>query len=53
MYTVVLAKLGVPDNEYNPEARAIISRLKDITDMKSLRWVVYEVFKDFLIKIES
>jgi len=53
MYRVGLAKLGVPDNEYELEARAIISRLKDITDMKSLRWVVSEVFKDFLIKIQS
>ncbi len=37
---VGLAKLGVPDDEYNPEARAIIGKLKNVTDMQSLRWVV-------------
>ena len=41
---------GVPEDEYDPEARAIIGRLKDVTDMRSLRWTVCEVFKDFFDK---
>ena len=40
---VGLAKLGVPEDEYDLEARVIISKLKDVTDIRSLRWVVYEV----------
>ncbi len=47
---VGLSKLGVPDDEYDPEARTIIGRLKDVTDIRSLRWIVYEVFKDFFDK---
>ena len=41
---------GVPYDEYDPEARAIIGRLKDVTDMQSLRWIVYDVFKNFFDK---
>ena len=41
---VGLAKLRVPEDEYETQARMIIKRLKDVTDLRSLRWIVYEVF---------
>ena len=37
-------------DEYDPKARVIIDRLKDVTDIRSLKWIVYEVFKDFFDK---
>ena len=45
-----LAALYVPEDEYEPEARAIIKHLKDVRDMRSLGWIVYEVFEDFFAK---
>lgn len=41
---VDLAKFRVPEDEYEIEARVIIKRLKDVTDLRSLRLIVYEVF---------
>ena len=40
-----LAKLYVPKDEYSIEAGAIIYGLKDVEDLTSLRWMVYEVFE--------
>ena len=39
-----LAALYAPKDEYEVEARAIIVRLHSVTDMRSLRWMVYDVF---------
>ena len=44
------ADLYVPEDEYEPEARMIINHLKDVTDMRSLRWIVYDVFERFFSK---
>ena len=41
-----LAKLYVPKDEYSIEAGAIIYGLKDVEDLTSLRWMVYEVFEN-------
>ena len=44
---VRLAKLHAPKDEYAIEAGAIVSRLKDIDDLTSLRWMVYDVCKQY------
>ena len=44
---VRLAKLHAPKDEYAIEAGAIVSRLRDIDDLTSLRWMVYDVCKQY------
>jgi hypothetical protein len=47
------AKLGsfrVPEDEYGSEAEAIIDKLRDVEDMKTLQWAVYDVFEYFFSK---
>ena len=41
---------GVPDDEYESEALEIIGRLKDVTDIRSLKWIIYEVFEAYFSK---
>lgn len=48
---VGLEDLYVPDDEYEPEARAIIWHLRDVTDLRTLEWTVYDVFEGFFQKI--
>jgi len=42
-----IMKFGVPDDEYTAEATDIISHLKNVSDVRSLKWLVYEVFKKY------
>ena len=48
---VGLAKLYAPEDEYSIEAGSIIYRLKDIEDLTSLRWMVYEVFENWFSNV--
>lgn len=45
-----LSKYGVPEDEYTSEASAIIYSLKDVDNLRSLHWAVYDVFVKFLSK---
>ncbi len=42
-----IMKFGVPDDEYTAEAADIISHLKNVSDVRSLKWLVYEVFRKY------
>jgi hypothetical protein len=45
-----LVRGSVPEDEYISEARAIVYRLREVDDIRSLKWLVYEVFEAFLFK---
>ena len=45
-----LTKYGVPEDEYDSEASSIIARVREVDDIRSLKWLVYEVFEAFLSK---
>ena len=45
-----LVKDGALEDEYASEASAIIYRLRDVDDLRSLQWSVYDVFVEFLSK---
>ena len=47
---VELVQHGVPEDEYDSEAFAIICRLRDVTDIRSLKWIIYEVFEAYFFK---
>jgi hypothetical protein len=40
----LLGKFGVEEEEYSAEATAILCYLKYVSDLRSLKWLVYEVF---------
>ena len=45
-----LSSFSVPENEYVSEAEAIIYKMRDVEDMKTLQWAVYDVFVHFFTK---
>jgi len=44
---LTIIKFGVPDDEYTSEAADIISHLPNVSDIRSLKWVVYEIFRKY------
>lgn len=45
-----LSSFRVPEDEYVSEAEAIIYKLRDVEDIKTLQWAVYDVFVHFFTK---
>ena len=46
----MLGKFGVSDDKYASEASAIILYLNHVSDLRSLKWLVYEVFVKYFSK---
>ncbi len=47
---LTLVKFGVPDDEYSSEAADIILHLQYASDVRSLKWLIYEVFLKYFSK---
>ena len=47
---LILRKFGVPDDEYTSEASDIILHLEHASDVRSLKWSIYEVFLNYFSK---
>jgi len=45
-----LGQSSVPKDEYSPEADVIISKLRDVNDMRELRWAIYHTFESYFFK---
>ena len=46
----LLGRFTVPDDEYATEALAIILYLNHVSDLRSMKWLVYEVFVKYFSK---
>ena len=45
-----LGCFGVPEDEYSSEAEAIVHKLRDVQDIRSLQYCVYDVLVHFISK---
>jgi len=47
---LTLVKFGVPDDEYTSESKDIILQLQYVTNVRSLKWSIYNIFLKYYSK---